>query len=63
MDGRQPAQVLPGPRGPLLDMTEAIASIRGRQTAGELTDVVDAEFIPLLSLVLAFALVALPKFS
>jgi hypothetical protein len=61
--GDSPDQGTPGHREQQAGMTEAIASIRRRQAAGELTDVVDAEFILLLSHVLAFAPVALPQFA
>lgn len=60
--GDSPDEGAPDHREQQAGMTEAIASIRRRQAAGELTDVVDADFILLLSHVLAFAPVALPQF-
>ncbi|MFG3690588.1 TetR family transcriptional regulator [Micromonospora sp. NPDC047740] len=60
--GDSPDAGAPGHREQKAGTAEAIASIRRRQAAGELTDVVEAEFILLLSHVLAFAPVALPQF-
>jgi hypothetical protein len=41
-------------------MVEGLARIRARQGDGEITDAIEAEFVVLLSYVLAFAPIAMP---